>query len=86
MRVPYRGPDALSCVRHYTATRQSGSGVPGVFTGGRGQRGHGFLGNVFGGLLRGAVPFIKKGLAGIGRYALKSGGGVLSTIWKRVKV
>ena len=50
---------------------QSGSGIP-VFSGSRGQRGHG-LGSLFSGLFRSAVPMIKRGLATFGKHALKTG-------------
>ena len=50
---------------------QSGNGIP-VFSGGRGQRGHG-LGSLLGGLFRSAMPMIKRGLATFGKHALKTG-------------
>jgi hypothetical protein len=50
---------------------QSGSGIP-VFTGYRGQRGHG-IGNFLSGVFRSAVPMIKKGLGAFGKQALRTG-------------
>ena len=50
---------------------QSGSGIP-VFSGSRGQRGHG-LGSLLSGLFRNAIPMLKRGLATFGRHALKTG-------------
>lgn len=50
---------------------QVGSGLP-VYVGSRNQRGHG-LGSVLGGLFRSAVPIVKKGLATLGKSALKTG-------------
>ena len=50
---------------------QSGSGIP-VFSGSRGQKGHG-LGSLLGGLFRSAMPMIKRGLATFGKHALKTG-------------
>lgn len=79
MKLPYRGPDALSCVRHYSSSFQGGSGMYPVFSGSRYQRGSG-VGDIFKGLWRTAVPFIKKGLYGIGRYALRSGGRLLDDL------
>ena len=52
-------------------TIQAGNGLP-VFVGARMQRGHG-IGSVIGGLLRGAIPLIKKGASAIGKQALRSG-------------
>ena len=51
--------------------QQRGDGLP-VFTGYRGQKGHG-LGSLLGGLFRRAVPMLKKGLATFGKHALKTG-------------
>ena len=42
------------------------------FVGARYQRGHG-QGSVFGGLLRSAMPLIKKGAMALGKGALKTG-------------
>ena len=50
---------------------QTGNGMP-VFYGSRGQRGHG-LGSILGGLFRGAMPMIKRGLAAFGKQALRTG-------------
>lgn len=50
---------------------QVGSGLP-IFVGSRGQRGHG-LGSVLGGLFRSAVPMVKKGLASLGKNAIRTG-------------
>ena len=52
-------------------TNQSGNGLP-VFSGSRGQRGHG-LGSILGGLFRSALPMLKRGLAAFGKHALKTG-------------
>ena len=43
-----------------------------VFTGYRGQRGHG-LGSLISELFRKAVPMLKRGLASFGKHALKTG-------------
>ena len=56
--------------------RQSGSGV-GAFTGSRVQRGHG-IGSIFGSLFRSAAPLLKRGLAYVGRQALKTGAQIAS--------
>ena len=82
MRLPYRGPDALSCVRHYGGY-QRGGGVYPVFSGSRYQRGHG-AGEVLGGLFRSAVPFLKRGLVSAGGYALRSGGRLLKDLTEGV--
>ena len=50
---------------------QAGGALP-YFAGAQYQRGHG-LGTLFGGLLRGAMPLIKRGAVAFGRGALKSG-------------
>lgn len=52
-------------------TQQSGTGLP-IFSGSRGQRGHG-LGSIIGGLFRSALPMLKRGLASFGKQALKTG-------------
>ena len=51
--------------------RQAGGALP-YFTGAPYQRGHG-LGSLFGGLLRSALPLIKRGAVALGRGALKTG-------------
>ena len=51
--------------------RQSGGALP-YFAGAQYQRGHG-LGSLFGGLLRSAMPLIKRGAVALGRGALKTG-------------
>ena len=60
--------------------RQVGEGLP-VFVGARVQRGHGLC-SLFGGLIRSAMPLIKRGALALGKGALKTGlgvaGGVLS--------
>jgi hypothetical protein len=50
---------------------QAGKGYS-VFAGRRYQRGHG-LGSIFGGLLKAAMPLLKKGAETLGREALKTG-------------
>ena len=52
-------------------SRQAGSALP-YFAGARYQRGQG-LGSPFGGLLRSAMPLIKRGAVALGRGALKTG-------------
>jgi hypothetical protein len=52
-------------------TQQAGGGIP-VFNGPAYQRGHG-LGNIFGGLIRSAVPLLKQGLKAVGKKALQTG-------------
>ena len=51
--------------------RQAGGALP-YFVGARYQRSHG-LGNLFGGLLRSAMPLIKRGAVALGREPLKTG-------------
>ena len=51
--------------------RQAGGALP-YFAGAQYQRGHG-LGSLFGGLLRCAMPLIKRGAAALGRGTLKTG-------------
>ena len=48
------------------------SGALPYFAGAQYQRGHG-LGSLFGGLLRSAMPFIKRGAVALGRGVLKTG-------------
>lgn len=80
MRLPYRGPDTLSCVRHYASSNQrGGAGAYPVFSGSRYQRGSG-IGDIFGSVWRAAVPFLKRTAASAGRYALKSGQRLLEDI------
>ena len=50
---------------------QAGKGYP-VYAGSRYQRGHG-LGSIFGGLIKAAMPLLKKGAKTLGREALKTG-------------
>jgi hypothetical protein len=71
MKVPFHGLDPHSCVAHY-CSNQSGGGIYPAFAGARYQQGHG-LGSMLGGLFRSAVPIFKRGLAGVGKYALRSG-------------
>ena len=58
--------------------RQVGGGLP-VFVGARVQRGHG-LGSLFGGLIRSAMPLIKRGALALGKGALKTGLGVAGDV------
>ena len=51
--------------------RQAGGALP-CFAGAQYQRGHG-LGSLFGGLLRSAMPLIKRGAVALGKGALKTG-------------
>ena len=51
--------------------RQAGGALP-YFAGAQYQRGHG-LGSLFGGLLRNAMPLIKRGAVALGKGALKTG-------------
>lgn len=57
---------------------QIGSGLP-IFVGSRGQRGHG-LGSILGGLFRSAVPVVKRGLASLGKNAVKTGLSIASDV------
>ena len=52
-------------------TRKAGGALP-YFVSARGQRGHGF-GSLFGGLIRSAMPLIKRGAVALGKGALKTG-------------
>ena len=56
---------------NYYYARQAGGALP-YFTGAPYQRVHG-LGSLFGGMLRSAMPLIKRGAVALGRGALKSG-------------
>ena len=56
--------------------RQVGEGLP-VFVGARVQRG---LGSLFGGLIRSAMPLIKRGALALGKGALKTGLGVAGDV------
>ena len=58
---------------------QSGGGVTNVFSGSRGQRGHG-LGSMLSGLFRGAVPLLRRGLNTFGKHALKTGIDIASDV------
>ena len=51
--------------------RQAGGALP-YFAGAQYQRGHG-LGSLLGGLLRSAMPLIKRGVVALGKGALKTG-------------
>ena len=51
--------------------RQAGGALP-YFAGAQYQRGHG-LGSLFSGLLRSAMPLIKRGAVALGKGALKTG-------------
>jgi hypothetical protein len=57
---------------------QSGRGGS-VFSGSRGQRGHG-LGSMLSGLFRSAMPMIKQGLSAFGKQALRSGAQIVSDV------
>lgn len=57
---------------------QGGYGVP-IFSGYRHQRGHG-IGSVLSGLFRSAVPMLKRGLAYVGKHALKTGARIASDL------
>ena len=59
--------------------RQVGEGLP-VFVGARVPRGHS-LGSLFGGLIRNAVPLIKRGALVLGIRELKNGLGVAGVVW-----
>ena len=52
-------------------TRQAGGALP-YFAGAQYQRGHG-LGSLFGGILRSAMPLIKRGALALGKGGLKTG-------------
>ncbi len=67
-RSPYQG-DPRSYESYYGS--QVGHGMP-VFLGARVQRGHG-LGNLFAGLVRAAMPLVKKGVKAIGKQGMKTG-------------
>jgi hypothetical protein len=57
---------------------QSGHGMP-MFEGYRGQRGHG-LGSVLSGFFRSAFPLIKRGLAFLGKEALRTGAKIATDV------
>lgn len=78
MKVPFHGLDARYCSRHYCMS-QKGGGYHG-FSGARYQRGSGGIGDFFGGLYHQAIPFIKQGLLGVGKYALRSGAKFLDSL------
>ena len=71
-----RSRDSRSYEDYYV--RQVGGGLP-VFVGARVQRGHG-LGSLFGGLIRSAMPLIKRGALALGKGALKTGLGVAGDV------
>ena len=71
-----RSRDSRSYEDYYV--RQVGEGLP-VFVGARVQRGHG-LGSLFGGLIRSAMPLIKRGALALGKRALKTGLGVAGDV------
>ena len=68
--VPYRSEDADSAYKYFY--EQSGRGLPPVFSGARYQRGHG-LGNVLSGLMKAALPVVKRGAISLGKTALQTG-------------
>jgi len=57
---------------------QSGRGMP-VFEGYRGQRGHG-LGSVLSGFFRSAFPLLRRGLAFLGKEALRTGAKIATDV------
>ena len=71
-----RSRDSRSYEDYYVT--QVGGGLP-VFVGARVQRGHG-LGSLFGGLIRSAMPLIKRGALALGKGALKTGLGVAGDV------
>ena len=71
-----RSHDSHSYEDYYV--RQVGGGLL-VFVGARVQRGHG-LGSLFGGLIRSAMPLIKRGVLALGKGALKPGLGVAGDV------
>lgn len=58
--------------RQYGGYVQSGKGGFPVFRGSRMQRGYG-IGSVLSGMLRAAVPFLKRGAQALGKQALRTG-------------
>ena len=52
--------------------RQAGGALP-YFAGAQYQRGHGLGGSLFSGLLRNAMPLIKRGAVALGKGGLKTG-------------
>ena len=58
--------------RQYGGYVQSGKGGFPVFRGSRMQRGYG-VGSVLSGMLRAAVPFLRKGAQALGKQALRTG-------------
>ena len=75
MRSVYH-PDASLYEDYYL--HQTGRGLP-VFSGPALQRGHG-LGGLLGGVMRMAVPLLKKGAKYVGRQALKTGAGLAEDV------
>ena len=57
---------------------QSGNGMN-VFSGSRGQRGHG-LGSMLSGIFRSVVPILQRGLNTFGKHALKTGIDIVSDV------
>ena len=57
---------------------QAGHGLP-AFQGARVQRGHG-IGNMFSGLLKSAMPLIKKGSKALGKQVLSTGLGIANDL------
>ena len=72
---PYVSPQVYE--RYYV--NQVGSGMP-VYRGSTSlQRGYG-LGGLLGGLFRSAIPLLKKGVAVVGKEALKAGGDIAQDV------
>ena len=69
-------PDAALYEDYYL--HQTGRGLP-VFSGPALQRGHG-LGGILGGVMRMAVPLLKKGAKYLGRQALQTGVGLAEDV------
>ena len=65
------GPDCCEDEYNDYYARQAGGALP-YFAGAQYQRGHG-LGNLFGSLLRSAMPLTKRGAVALGKGALKTG-------------
>ena len=76
MRRTVYQPDAALYDDYYL--HQTGRGLP-VFSGPALQRGHG-LGGILGGVMRMAVPLLKKGAKFLGRQALQTGVGLAEDV------
>lgn len=64
---PYNAVEAENFYKNYEPEPT----IP-IFTGARYQRGHG-IGNIFSGLLKAAIPIVKKGALSLGKTALQTG-------------